>query len=211
MKSKVSLAVVALAAMFAYGGSASADEAMATANVNMRAGPDVYYPVITTIPRGAGVDIHGCLGEWEWCDVSWYGARGWVSSDYLATEYRYGQAPQRDYRWRRGVPVIQFSFNSYWDNHYRNRSWYRDRDRWRTHRSSRREDTSRDRDRDRDYDRDRDRDRDRSRTRTRDSGTQGDHPRAGRDDSTTSSQRQRSQQQDRARNRGENPRGGRDD
>lgn len=159
-KSKVSLAVVALAAMFAYGGSASADDAMTTANVNMRAGPDLYYPVITTLPRGADVDIHGCLGEWEWCDVSWHGARGWVSSDYLATVYRYGQAPQRDYRWRSGVPMIRFSFNSYWDNHYRNRSWYRDRARWRT--------ASRDRNRNRDHDRNRSDSRDDRRDRDRD-------------------------------------------
>lgn len=61
---------------FAYNGFASG-------NVNMRAGPGTNYHRIATIPRGAPIVIHACIGGNRWCDVSYAGVRGWSSGRYL--------------------------------------------------------------------------------------------------------------------------------
>jgi len=61
------------------------------------------------------------------------------------------------------VPVVSFEFGTYWDRHYRDRPWYRDRARWesydRDHRYQARVPTRRDIDGDgipNKYDKDRD-------------------------------------------------------
>lgn len=151
MKAKLLMAAAALGALLAAPGVAAAANAFATGNVNMRAGPSTQYPRITTIPAGAAVTIYGCTSGWRWCDTSWRGARGWVAASYLQTMYRERRVYLPDYGPRVGVPIISFHFGNYWDRWYRDRPWYRDRDRW--------DGDWRDDDRDRDHDRDRDRDR----------------------------------------------------
>jgi uncharacterized protein YraI len=104
--------------------------AVATTNVNVRAGPDIGYPVVDVARAGDEVYVYGCLERRSWCDVDYDGLRGWISSNYLAFYdggYRY-VGPQAVYRMR--APVITFSFGTYWDRHYRSRSFYRDRSRW---------------------------------------------------------------------------------
>ncbi|MGO7873592.1 SH3 domain-containing protein [Rhizobium leguminosarum] len=142
---------------------AQAAEGYSTANVNMRAGPSTRYPAVAVIPAGSSVEIRGCLSEVNWCDVEFYGGRGWVSGQYVQALYQQRRVyvgPQ--YYRPLGIPMIRFSVDNYWDRYYRNRDFYRDRDRW-----SRgpdyyyRDRDNRDRDRDRDRDRNnRDRDRD---------------------------------------------------
>jgi uncharacterized protein YraI len=105
-------------------------EAYTRADLNLRVGPGTHYGVIDVIPRGDPVDVFGCLAEFEWCDVEWYGLRGWVSARYLVqpgtTVYLPQVAP------RIGVPIITFSFGAYHDRYYRDRPWYRERSgRWR--------------------------------------------------------------------------------
>ncbi|MBB3916991.1 SH3 domain-containing protein [Rhizobium fabae] len=140
---------------------AQAAEGYSTANVNMRAGPSTRYPAVAIIPAGSSVEIRGCLSDLNWCDVEFYGGRGWVSGQYVQALYQQRRiyvGPQ--YYRPLGIPVIRFSVDNYWDRYYRNRDFYRERDRW-----SRGPDYYyRDRDnRDRDRDRDRDnRDRDRN-------------------------------------------------
>jgi uncharacterized protein YraI len=140
---------------------AKAAEGYSTANVNMRAGPSTRYPAVAVIPAGSSVEIRGCLSDLNWCDVEFYGGRGWVSGQYVQALYQQRRiyvGPQ--YYRPLGIPVIRFSVDNYWDRYYRNRDFYRERDRW-----SRGPDYYyRDRDnRDRDRDRDRDnRDRDRN-------------------------------------------------
>ncbi|WP_049731242.1 SH3 domain-containing protein [Rhizobium ecuadorense] len=141
---------------------AQAAEGYSTANVNMRAGPSTRYPAVAVIPAGSSVEIRGCLSDLNWCDVEFYGGRGWVSGQYVQALYQQRRiyvGPQ--YYRPLGIPVIRFSVDNYWDRYYRNRDFYRERDRW-----SRgpdyyyRDRDNRDRDRDRDN-RDRDnRDRD---------------------------------------------------
>jgi len=160
---------------------AQAAEGYSTANVNMRAGPSTRYPAVAVIPAGSSVEIRGCLSDLNWCDVEFYGGRGWVSGQYVQVLYQQRRiyvGPQ--YYRPLGIPVIRFSVDKYWDRYYRNRDFYRERDRW-----SRgpdyyyRDRDNRDRDnRDRDWrDRDQDgrdldrnwRDRDRNRDGDRDS------------------------------------------
>lgn len=111
---------------------ASAATAIATTNVNLRAGPSTSYPVVDVVRGGGAVNVHGCLSNRSWCDVTYQGYRGWMSSNYLA-QARGGQR----YTGPRFVeqarpPVITFSFGNYWDRHYSGRQFYRDRERYRS-------------------------------------------------------------------------------
>jgi len=58
--------------------------AYTTANLNMRAGPGTNYPVLTTLPQGAGVTIFGCTADFQWCDAAFTTVKGWVSGKYLS-------------------------------------------------------------------------------------------------------------------------------
>ncbi len=167
----------------------------ATANVNMRSGPSTGYPAVTVIPYGSSVTINGCMSSVNWCDVSFAGGRGWVSGNYVQASYRSNRvyvAP--DYYSGLGIPLVTFDVDNYWGTYYRDRNFYRERDRWRDYnwraqrplpppprwddgrrppppgwdrdRDRDRWDQGRDRDRDR-WDRDRDRDRERARDRER--------------------------------------------
>ncbi|MEY9781137.1 uncharacterized protein YraI [Sinorhizobium fredii] len=111
---------------------AQAAEGFATANVNMRAGPSTAYPAITVIPAGESIEIYGCLADVPWCDVEFYDGRGWVHGRYIQALYQQRRVyvGPRYYR-PLGIPVVVFSFSSYWDRHYRDYDFYRDRDRWR--------------------------------------------------------------------------------
>jgi uncharacterized protein YraI len=111
-------------------GVAQAATAIATTNVNLRAGPSTAYPPVNVVRGGEDVRVYGCLANRSWCDVDFYGQRGWMSSNYLAfvrggTRY----TGERSVRYL-GAPVITYSFGNYWDRHYRDRPFYRDRQRW---------------------------------------------------------------------------------
>jgi uncharacterized protein YraI len=160
----------AAAAMLASSTWASAQEAFTTSDVNMRAGPGSRYPVVTTIPSDREVFIHGCLSNWDWCDVSWRRNRGWVFSDNLEALYRSRRIGFDEYRTFVDIPFVSFSFG-YWDRHYRNRPWFDDWDRWDDRRDRRRRG---DGDWNREWDQDGDRNGDR-----RDSNWDGDSDRKG--------------------------------
>lgn len=174
---------------------------------DIKTGPSYAYPSVGFVRNGQGVRLHGCLSDYSWCDVSFstrivnYGIRGyypqtitergWIEADHLSV-WRGNQA--YDFYSARNwyqYPVITFMFDQYWRNHYSQRHWYRDRDRFRHHRwdndnnrDNRRWDR-RDRDNRRDWDRDRrdwnvDRDRrdwDRNRNDRRDWDRRNDIPR----------------------------------
>lgn len=114
MKKLGILAVVAsLIAAGSISGKVEAQD-IATGNVNLRTGPGVGYSQITTIPRGATVNILGC-GASGWCDVVFGHNRGWASGRYLQhmqphvyngypTAYVWGEP--RTYRVIRRTPVV---------------------------------------------------------------------------------------------------------
>jgi uncharacterized protein YraI len=156
------LAVAALIAGLLLPAQAmAAYEAYTRADLNLRVGPGTTYGVIDVIPYGEPVIVLGCLEGYFWCDVEWYGLRGWVAAEYLVqpgtTVYLPHFAP------RVGLPIIGFSFYTYHERHYRDRPWYKKRSgRWRG----------------RDWDRDR-RSRDRPRSERRRDRRDADRPRQG--------------------------------
>lgn len=95
------------------------------ADLNLRVGPDTGYGVIDVIPYGDPVHVLGCLDGVEWCDVEWYGLRGWVAAYYLVQPGTSVYLPQ--VYGRIGLPIIVFSFDSYHDRYYRDRPWYKKR------------------------------------------------------------------------------------
>ncbi|WP_426123484.1 SH3 domain-containing protein [Pararhizobium sp. PWRC1-1] len=141
---KSTLLAVAATAAFLLPVAAQAAEGYATTNVNMRSGPSTRYPAVTSIRAGTPVQIHGCLADTPWCDVSFYKGRGWVAGRYIQAEYQRRRIyVEPDYYDNLGIPLITFEIGNYWDRNYRNRDFYPDRNSYR-----------RDRDRDR-YDPDR--------------------------------------------------------
>jgi uncharacterized protein YraI len=99
-------------------------------NVNLRAGPGTYYPVIVVVPTHAPISVLGCLGDYTWCDVFFQGSRGWMRSIYLKKWYSGYYYSLQDYAPRLGIRVVSFDINPYWDSNYRQRPFYRDKGRW---------------------------------------------------------------------------------
>jgi uncharacterized protein YraI len=123
LSTALGLALFASTSAFAYDG-------YVTASVYLRAGPDSGYPSVARLHAGTSVIIEGCVDDWSWCDVSNHDDRGWVSASYLQHEYQGHRVLVPQYGVQIGIPIITFVFGSYWDDHYRSRSWYHDRDRY---------------------------------------------------------------------------------
>lgn len=170
----------AVAGLIAAPTLASALTAVTTDSTALRAGPAFDFPVVDQIPSDVRVNVHGCVRGYRWCDVSWRDARGWVQGEELAYLYRGQRVRIVEYGPRIGLPVIGFSFDTYWDRYYRGRSWYGERSRWRTvwrgrerdERST--SDRTRDRREDRTRDQRQDRVEDRTESRRETRGSQGD-------------------------------------
>jgi uncharacterized protein YraI len=120
--------IIGLAA--ALPATAMAAEAYTTTAVNLRAGPDADYPLVRWVPEGTEVEVYGCLANYQWCDVEVYGDRGWMSASYLVYPYQSSNVPIVTYGAVIGLPLVGFTFDSYWHDHYRGRSWYGHRERW---------------------------------------------------------------------------------
>lgn len=123
-------AITLLAALAVPGLAHAAASAVATADVNLRAGPSTSYPVVTVVGGGNNVTVYGCLEGGRWCDVTYRGARGWIAANYLAY-LQNGRRYTTDVPRRLSAPVVTFSFGTYWDNYYTHRDFYRHRDRYR--------------------------------------------------------------------------------
>jgi uncharacterized protein YraI len=128
MKRILSTAALGLSCFAAA--SAFAGDGYVTGDVNLRAGPDSSYPSVAMLSAGTSVAIEGCVDGWSWCDVATGDSRGWVAGDFLQEEYEGQRVLVPDYGVRIGIPLISFQFGSYWDSHYRNRSWYGEREQW---------------------------------------------------------------------------------
>lgn len=82
------------------------------------------------LPAGAEVAIQGCVDGWSWCDVAAGSDRGWVAGDFLQEQYQGQRVLVPEYGVRIGIPVVSFVFGTYWEDNYRNRSWYGNRQHW---------------------------------------------------------------------------------
>lgn len=95
------------------------------------AGPAPEYPQIEGLPYGTYVSVQGCTEGWEWCDVvADQGDWGWVPGDYIDYVYNGQPVVVTDYGPRIGIPIVSFSISNYWDEHYRDRPFYRERTTW---------------------------------------------------------------------------------
>src|SRR6266513_1163858 len=119
-----------VAAMLLTPTAALAAPGIVTTSVGMRAGPGPGFPMVDRIPGGAHVNIHGCIRGDAWCDVSWSGDRGWVSSQYLEYLYRNRYVYLPDYVDVIDLPVVPFVLTSYWSSYYAGRPWYQRRAYW---------------------------------------------------------------------------------
>jgi uncharacterized protein YraI len=57
--------------------------ATAWTDLNLRAGPNTTYPIVSVIPATQTVMVDGCLEAANWCRVTYDGVSGWASGDYL--------------------------------------------------------------------------------------------------------------------------------
>ena len=106
---------------------ANAAPGYATDRLEVKAGPDYDYPTVAYARSGSRLEINGCLRDWSWCDVTTPRGRGWVIGEDIVAE-REGRRIVYGSAW--GVPTFTFNVGTYWDNNYRNRGFYRDRDNW---------------------------------------------------------------------------------
>jgi len=72
-----------LSAMLLASSASAQTSATAFTDLNLRAGPSVSYEIIGVIPASQPVTVDGCLEASNWCRVSYDGASGWASGDYL--------------------------------------------------------------------------------------------------------------------------------
>jgi uncharacterized protein YraI len=123
----VCLFIMALAAV---PGVAQAQWAYTSASVHVRAGPAPDYPVVAILPPRFQVMVHGCLGDYSWCDVSVGWDRGWVYGAYIYYPYRGRDVPVIHYGAQIGFAIFGFVLYDYWADHYRQRPFYHERERW---------------------------------------------------------------------------------
>jgi uncharacterized protein YraI len=118
------------ALLLASFGLASAQNAYTSRPMNVRAGPNRDYPLVAQLDEGAALDVHGCLSDWSWCDVSFDDTRGWIYAGGVSFVYQDQRVPLYSYGPSLGLPIITFSLLGYWDHYYRGRPWYGQRDDW---------------------------------------------------------------------------------
>lgn len=82
------LVSAAAGALLTISGAAFAQSAViATAELNVRAGPGPQHPVVGVIGAGQSATLNGCIEGSKWCVVAFNGAEGWVYSDYLTGDF----------------------------------------------------------------------------------------------------------------------------
>jgi uncharacterized protein YraI len=114
----------------ALAATATAQNAMTTESADVYAGPDNSYPEVAQLDPDTPIQVMGCLDDWSWCDVGFEGSRGWVYSPDIAYQYQGGYAPLYSYAPGLGVPVVAFSFDTYWGSYYHDRPFYQQREQW---------------------------------------------------------------------------------
>lgn len=117
--------LIALAILAAGVSAASAATvAVSTANVNLRSGPSIGYPVLVVVPQGAEIVTYGCVSDYAWCDIAYGDYRGWVSADYIQVVYQGSPVILTPaVATNVGVSVVVYD-RVYWDTYYVGQPWY---------------------------------------------------------------------------------------
>lgn len=105
-------------------------QAVVSRQVHLRAGPGPSYPVVAVLIPGTPVEVLGCLPNYAWCDVEVDVRRGWVHGVYLEAYARDDHSRLPDVGALLGIAIIGFALHEYWHDHYRERPFYGQRDRW---------------------------------------------------------------------------------
>jgi uncharacterized protein YraI len=105
-------------------------QAVVSRQVHLRAGPSPSYPIVAVLIPGTPVEVWGCLPNYAWCDVAVDVRRGWVHGVYLEAYARDDHAHLPDAGALLGIAIIGFALHEYWHDHYRERPFYGQRDRW---------------------------------------------------------------------------------
>lgn len=104
--------------------AAVAVSATLTAGVHLRAGPAIVYPSVVILQPGTPVQVFGCEQAYNWCDVQIGPNRGWVDAAFLQVPSPAGPVLIATGAPVLGVPIVPFSFNTYWNNYYFAQPWY---------------------------------------------------------------------------------------
>ena len=119
-----------VAALLPLASPARAEPAYAAKTAHLRAGPGRSYPVVAVLPSGLPVEILGCVAGYTWCDVIAGRQRGWVYARNLWHRHGDVDGPVLDHGAEIGIAIVGFLLLDYWRDHYRDRPWYGDRNRW---------------------------------------------------------------------------------
>lgn len=123
------ISIIVVQAFFSH--NASGYSALTVGNVNLRAGPDLQFPIIGVISEGVVLEIQGCEQDYQWCDVEVGHLRGWAKARFLKAAFEGREVIVANSGTNIGVPIAAFVIGAYWMEHYRDQSWYRRWDHWR--------------------------------------------------------------------------------
>lgn len=122
MSHKILLGVLALLLLASV--PARAVEVFTMHPMDLRAGPKHDYPLLTVLPKGSKLQLHGCTKFYVWCDVSSMVQRGWVRGNHIAiTQHDQNFRIEPSGEWL-AVPVVKFDESAYWTRYYPNRDFY---------------------------------------------------------------------------------------
>ena len=125
----VTVAAFATIALSVAPSIAQAAQGFIVDQADLRAGPDEQFPSVDMLPAGAQVEVFGCLSGHTWCDVGFQQDRGWVSGQDLEVLYQSNRVKIVTIE-TEVVPVASFEVAVYWDAHYHDKPFFRDRDRF---------------------------------------------------------------------------------
>jgi uncharacterized protein YraI len=111
------LLIVLACALLPLGAAAQLDTTRRAATV--RAGPDQVFPQVIRLPIASNLNVIGCTANREWCDILSGRTRGWVPVGDITPSSRL-----------RDAPTVKFAVEDYWNEHYRRRPWFTNKDRW---------------------------------------------------------------------------------
>jgi len=127
------LAASALLSSAALPASALAADGIAVQSGTLRAGPASDYPAVGHVRSGETLTIYGCIRGYTWCDVETDANRGWFRGDRIAFIRHGHRVYLPDVAPDLGIGIVGFGVDQYWQDHYRNRPFYHQVQRFHDH------------------------------------------------------------------------------